>query len=88
VGLLGMIVVAGCGRDGVVFKSAIALTVDLSAHHMFIVGFLGWADVYTQEIICTSNSTDCFSSLAQPLRWRPTECPIMEGKMRTATAAH
>lgn len=55
VGLLGMVVVAGCGRDGAVFKSAIALTVDLSAHHMFIVGFLGWADVYTQELICTSN---------------------------------
>jgi len=41
VGLLGMMLVAGCGKDGVVFKSATGLTVDLSAHHVFIVGFLG-----------------------------------------------
>lgn len=80
VGLLGMIIVAGCGRDGAVFKSAIGLTVDLSAHHMFIVGFLGWADVYTQELICTSNPNDCFSSQARPSVGDRQNAPSWRGR--------
>lgn len=32
-----------------------------STPHVFIVGFMGWADVYTQHLVCTFNPTNRFS---------------------------